>query len=409
METPNFNYENRLSENCKGIRSSFLREILEVGDVPGLISFAGGLPNPDLFPVAELKEALEIVMTKGAKATLQYAGSQGYLPLREWISARYLARFGVHVSPENIIITNGSQQALDLSGKLFLDKGDFILLEKPSYIGAIQAFSAYQVNMKQVLLDENGISICELKSAIKKYHPKFLYGIPNYQNPTGISYSDETRTKLTEVLKAEKLVFIEDDPYSEIYFKKSNPIPVSLNLPDQCILTGSFSKMISPGIRTGWMVVPPKLKPFVLKAKQAADLHTNNIVQHLIHQFLIDNNIDLHLDKIRCDYLLQKNVMLKEVDKYFPEGTKTTNPDGGMFLWATLPEIFDTTALVDLAFREGVIFVPGKTFYVNGDGNRSMRLNFTNSSPDEIHTGMMRMERAMDNYEMIKESKVIHH
>ncbi len=398
MRSQPFLVEHLLSENCKAIRSSFLREILDTAGMPDIISFAGGLPNPDLFPVAKIKSALDKVMSTKAKSTLQYAGSQGYLPLREWIAGRYYQRFGIDVNPENILITNGSQQALDLSGKLFLNANDYILLEKPSYIGAIQAFSAYNVNMVQVTLKEDGICLDELTEKIKQFHPKFFYGIPNFQNPSGISYSYAKRLELAEVLNRQKLVLIEDDPYSEIYFSKTNTLPVSFMVPEQCILTGSFSKMISPGIRAGWMVVSDTLKPYLMKAKQAADLHTNNVVQQLIYTFLSDNNIDDHLETIRNHYSIQKDCMLQSARHNMPVGTTFTNPNGGMFLWATLPEEYNTTELVDFAMQEKVIFVPGKTFFVNGEGATCMRLNFTNSSQENTEKGMKRLRMALCNY-----------
>ncbi|MBN2214051.1 MAG: PLP-dependent aminotransferase family protein [Bacteroidales bacterium] len=398
MNSSPFTFESFLSGSCKAIRSSFLREILDIAGMSGIISFAGGLPNPDLFPVSQIRIALDQVMSDGGKSTLQYSGSQGYLPLREWIAGRYYKRFGIKVAPDNILITNGSQQALDLAGKLFLDPGDCILMEKPSYIGAIQAFSAYDIKMEQISLEHDGISITELKEKCRRCNPKFLYGIPNYQNPSGISYSEGKRLLLAEWLRTKKLPFIEDDPYSEIYFTKTNGIPVSFLLPEQCILTGSFSKMISPGIRTGWMLVPDKLKSYLLKAKQAADLHTNNIVQQLIYRFLVDNDVDMHLDRIRIHYHQQKETMLMLARHFLPQRTRFTNPDGGMFIWATLPDEFDTTELVKYAISEKVIFVPGKTFYVNGEGNHSMRLNFTSSSPDEMEDGMKRLRQAINLY-----------
>ncbi|MFO7658670.1 MAG: PLP-dependent aminotransferase family protein [Bacteroidales bacterium] len=398
MKPQTFNFDDFLSENCKSIRSSFLREILDTAEISEIISFAGGLPNPGLFPVNEIKWALDKVMSENARGALQYAGSQGYLPLREWISGRYYKRFGMGIDPGNIIITNGSQQSLDLSAKIFINPGDCILMEEPSYIGAIQAFSAYNARMEQVTLLHDGINLDEFSVKVKSFGPKMFYCIPNYQNPSGISYSSERRYQFAEMVSANKLIVLEDDPYGEIYFDKGEQIPISFLVPGQCILTGSFSKMIAPGIRAGWIVVNEKLKPHYLKAKQAADLHTNNIVQQMIYTFLTSFNIDSHLDKIRVHYHRQKNNLLETAKKYLPEGTTYTNPDGGMFVWATLPDDYDTMQLVDFAMREKVIFVPGKTFFVNGGGNSSMRLNFTNSSLQETEEGMKRLNRALCKY-----------
>jgi 2-aminoadipate transaminase len=279
-------------------------------------------------------------------------------------------------------------------------------MEKPSYIGAIQAFSAYNITMQQVLLEHDGICLAELAEKYGQYHPKFLYGITNYQNPSGISYSAEKRILLAEMLKVKKLPFIEDDPYSEIYFTKTDELPVSFLIPEQCILTGSFSKMISPGIRAGWMLVPDKLRSYLLKAKQASDLHTNNIVQKLIYRFLVDNDIDEHLDKIRDHYHRQKETMLRLAKHCLPLNTHLTNPDGGMFIWATLPDEFDTGELIRFALPEKVIFVPGSTFFLNGEGSHCMRLNFTNSSPAEIAEGMKRLRMAIQSYLEHKEVEV---
>ena len=398
MNSVHFNFEGVLSQKCKAIRSSFLREILDSADTNELISFAGGLPNPELFPVDQLKNAFDRVMSENPRTTFQYAGSQGYLPLREWIADRYFKRFNVHVSPDNILITNGSQQALDLVGKLFLDERDTILMEKPSYIGAIQAFSAYNVSMKQITLENDGISIPELTGTLLHCDPKFLYSIPNFQNPGGISYSTEKRHQLAEILMAKRLTFVEDDPYGEIYFAGTGYEPVSFIIPRQSILTGSFSKMISPGIRAGWMVVNDTLKPYLMKAKQGADLHTNNVVQHLIYRFLVDYDIDEHLDKIRNHYRIQKDAMLNHAYHYLPEGTQLTNPSGGMFIWAKLPYGYNTGQLLKYALEERIIYVPGRTFFIDDEGDNCMRLNFTNSTPAEIEEGMIRLKRAVDKY-----------
>lgn len=398
MKSQPFTYENFLSDKCKAIRSSFLREILDTAEMSEVISFAGGLPNPDLFPVSQIRQALDRVMSENAKGTLQYAGSQGYFPLREWIAERYYSRFHIRINPENILITNGSQQGLDLTGKLFLDPGDCILMEKPSYIGAIQAFSAFNISMVQVSLEHDGISLTELSEKCGMYNPKFLYSMTKFQNPSGISYSADKKISLAEMLMARKLPFIEDDPYGEIYFTPTDDMPVSLMVPEQCILTGSFSKMISPGIRAGWMVVPDSIRYYLLKAKQASDLHTNNIVQQLIFRYLADNDIDEHLDKIRNHYHHQKETMLRLAKYHLPAKTKFTNPNGGMFIWATLPDEYDTGELIRYALQKKVIFVPGKTFFIGGEGNHCMRLNFTNSSPDEIEEGMKRLKKAIHMY-----------
>lgn len=388
MET---NYESLISKSCKNIPSSFIREILAVCEQPGFISFAGGLPNPTFFPINQMKDAfIEIMSTEGSE-TLQYAGSQGYYPLRQWICEWYNAKYNLNISPENILITNGSQQALDMTGKLFLNPGDPLMMEKPSYLGAIQAFSAYRPQFHQIRLNHDGLDLNELEHVVLKSGSRILYGIPNFQNPTGITYNKQTREDLAILLDWHGIMFIEDDPYNEIRFEGEFQAPVfSLN-PEQTIWCGSFSKMVSPGIRAGWICAPQKLMPHLLRIKQAADLHTNNVVQRLIYRFLSNNNPEEHLRNVRLAYKAQKDCMIESIKKHFPEEISTTNPEGGMFIWASLPEMLNSEVLIKLAIQEKVVFVPGKSFYTTDEGHRNMRLNYSNSSEEMIEEGIKRL------------------
>lgn len=389
------NYESLISKSCKNIPASFIREILAVCEQPDMISFAGGLPNPTCFPSEQMKQAFIEVMDNDGAETLQYAGSQGYYPLRQWICDRYNRKYGLSISPESILITNGSQQALDLIGKLLINPGDPLMMEKPSYLGAIQAFSAYRPEFHQITLTPNGIDLNELEDTILKTGSQVLYGIPNFQNPTGITYSKETRENLAILLDWHGILFIEDDPYGEIRFEGEFQSPVFASNPEHTIWCGSFSKMISPGLRTGWICAPKELMPHLLRIKQAADLHTNNVVQRIIHRFLTDNNLEDHLCKVRSAYKAQKDCMVESIRKYFPDEVSYTNPEGGMFIWATLPEPINTEELIKKAIHDKVVFVPGKSFFTVDEGHRNMRLNYSNSSEEMIEEGIKRLGTLM--------------
>lgn len=385
------NYESLISKSCKNIPSSFIREILAVSEQPDFISFAGGLPNPACFPIEQMRDAFTEIMNIEGSGTLQYAGSQGYFPLRQWICDRYNAKYGLNIFPENILITNGSQQALDMTGKLFLNPGDPLMMEKPSYLGAIQAFSAYRPEFHQITLTPNGIDLNELEDTILKTGSRVLYGIPNFQNPTGITYNKQTREDLAILLDWHGIMFIEDDPYNEIRFEGEFQAPVYALNPEQTIWCGSFSKMVSPGLRTGWICAPQKLMPHLLRIKQAADLHTNNIVQRMIYRFLSDNDPEEHLRKVRLAYKAQKDCMIESIKRHFPEEISYTNPEGGMFIWATLPDSLNSEELIKSAIQEKVVFVPGKSFFTTGEGHPNMRLNYSNSSEEMIEEGIKRL------------------
>lgn len=385
------NYKSLISQSCKNIPTSFVREILSVCEQPDMISFAGGLPNPTCFPAEQMKQAFIQIMESEGAETLQYAGSQGHLPLRQWICDRYNSKYGLSISPENILITNGSQQALDLIGKLLINPGDPLMMEKPSYLGAIQAFSAYRPEFHQITLNSEGLDLNELEDTILKTESRVLYGIPNFQNPTGITYSAETRQNLSILLDWHNILFVEDDPYGEIRFEGEFQAPVFALNPNHTIWCGSFSKMISPGLRTGWICAPKELMPYLLRIKQATDLHTNNVVQRIIYRFLTDNNLEDHLCKVRLAYKAQKDCMIESIRKHFPEEVNYTNPEGGMFIWATLPESMNSEALIQKAIQEKVVFVPGKSFFTADEGQRNMRLNYSNSSEEMIEEGIKRL------------------
>jgi 2-aminoadipate transaminase len=378
------------AERMNNIPRSFIREILKVTAQPDIISFAGGLPNPLSFPAKEIREATLSLLTEESSSVLQYAVSEGYLPLREFLAKRYTDQ-GIPVSPDEILITNGSQQGLDLCGKIFLDKGDRVLLESPSYLGAIQAFSAYQPEFHSVTLQPDGVDTTELSEILWEHEIKLFYGIPNFQNPTGISYSEEKRKKTAELLQQHATIFIEDDPYGEIRFSGQHLPPIKKFLPDQTILLGSFSKTIAPGLRMGWVVAKKEIIEKMIVAKQACDLHSNFLSQRIIHRLLSEHDMEWHILKITQLYSKQKDFMIDMIRKYFPEEIQYTNPEGGMFIWLTLPLYMDANELLEEASKQKIAFVPGQTFFLNRKGHNTIRLNFTNSGETEMEEGISKL------------------
>ena len=387
-------------ESCFATRmsttpSSFIREILQVTEDPRIISFAGGLPNPETFPIAEMHEAVQRVLgTFGSKA-LQYSTTEGYRPLREFIAHRYHARFGLPIDPEQILITSGSQQAQDLVGKVFINAGDRVVLERPAYLGAIQAFSLYEPAFIAVPLEEDGIDIERLAAVLAERPAKLMYIVPNFQNPSGISYSLAKREALARQLRETGTVLIEDDPYGELRFQGNSLSPVAAWLPERTVLLGSFSKVFSPGMRLGWVCAPKTMMRHFVVARQASDLHTSVFSQYVLAQYLQDNDLEAHIAAIRLRYKRQRDIMVQAVARYCPPEVTCTRPDGGMFLWMTLPEGLTAMALFEIAIQERVAFVPGLPFYVDGTGHRCMRLNFSNASPEQIEIGMQCLGRAI--------------
>lgn len=375
---------------------SFIREILKVTEDPKIISFAGGLPNPVLFPVEELIEAARAVLAEDGPSALQYSTTEGYLPLREFIAQRYQKRTGLRISPGQILITNGSQQGLDLLGKVFINNDEPVAIERPGYLGAIQAFSLYEPRFYGIPLLKDGPDTDILTQVLDTHSPKFFYGVPNFQNPSGISYSRERRREVASVMSEHETPFIEDDAYGELRFRGDDHPLVSSYMPDLGIITGSFSKIISPGMRMGWIAAPEEVFAQVVTAKQASDLHSNYLTQRIIYQFLADNDIDRHISHIREVYRDQRDIMVKVIEETFPPEVTITRPDGGMFLWATLPRGFSTMDLFTIAIKENVAFVPGNPFYTDGCGSETMRLNFSNSDDERIVEGITRLSKAIN-------------
>ena len=377
------------------VKKSFIREILKVTENPEVISFAGGLPNPASFPIEEVAAATQKVLNKDGKNVLQYSTTEGYLPLRRRIADRYFQRFGLKVNADEILITNGSQQALDLISKVFLNKGDDVLIERPGYLGAIQALSVFEPNFLTVRLNDDGVDLDSLETVLKNHPPKFFYTVPNFQNPSGLTYSIENRKKAAEILKRYDTVLIEDDPYGELRFIGENMPPIKTFLGENSILLGSFSKIVAPGMRLGWICANPEIMEKLIVVKQAADLHTNSFSQRAVCQYLEDNDLDLHISKIKKMYKSQRDCMVEMIGRYFPSQVNYTQPQGGMFLWVTLPAGMSSLKLFDLAAKVNVAFVPGDPFYVDENNANTLRLNYTNSNEEEIEEGIKRLGKAI--------------
>jgi 2-aminoadipate transaminase len=377
------------------VHRSFIREILKVTENPKTISFAGGLPNPRFFPVKEVAEAAQKVFCESGEAALQYSTTEGYPPLRELIAERY-AKKGLRVDAEEILITTGSQQGLDLLGKAFLNRGDRVIVEDPTYLAAIQSFGMFEPQFRSVPLQEDGVDPNALRAALSESQAKLFYAIPNFQNPTGVSYSEERRREVAEVMRGHATVFVEDDPYGELRFMGEEASSMRRYLGGKAVLLGSFSKVISPGLRLGWACGRSNIMEKLVIAKQASDLHTSFLSQRIAYQYLVDNDVSQHMELIRSEYRKQRDLMVKMIEESFPASVECTRPEGGMFLWVTLPENMSSLELFDRAIKNDVAFVPGQAFYANGGGYNTMRLNFSNSDEERIVEGIGRLARSIE-------------
>lgn len=393
-----------ISERMRNTNPSFIREILKVTDKPDMISFAGGLPNPISFPKEELKESVNRIIEQYGDKVFQYSTTEGFRPLREWIAKRYEQQYGLSVNADDIIITTGSQQGLDLMGKVLLNKGDKVCLEKPGYLGAIQAFSLYEPEFMAISLLDDGIDLEELEKILENNVIKLLYVVPNFQNPTGLTYSREKREALCALLARYNTVLIEDDPYSDLSFEQEALPFIGAGKLENSVVFGSISKIITPGLRLGWICTKNKeILEQVVVAKQASDLHSNIFSQYLIYDYVMNNDLQKHIDGIRKLYKEQSDVMLDATKKYFPKGVKVTSPKGGMFMWAELPKGSSGEELFQMALQENVTFVPGNPFYTNDGEVNTLRLNYTNSDATMIEEGIKRLGKIMKTYLAKKE------
>lgn len=403
MTTP---WNHRYALRMQGMGSSLIRELLKLTQDPEIISFAGGLPAPEIFPVAAFDESASRVLRTYGSQALQYGMTEGYRPLRQWI-VDYMARYGIEANVSNVLITSGSQQALDLIGKVLINPGDLILTEKPTYLGALQAWRAYQADYTCVPIDQDGVQIELLEEALCG-GPKFMYILPNFQNPGGVTLSLERRLKLIEIADRYGVPIIEDDPYGELRFEGEH-IPPLVVLDAQrhkekqdcsdsegfmrgnVIYTSTFSKTLAPGLRLAWIVAPTEVISRCVIAKQGMDLHTSSLIQMIAYDVLRDDFLQDHVRLIRQVYRERRDVMLEALDRYFPPGTHWTRPQGGLFLWVILPEEIDTLDLMPKAIANKVAYVPGSAFYPDGSGHNTFRLNFSNAQPEDITIGIERL------------------
>ncbi len=375
--------------------ASFLGELFKVSSDPSIISFAGGLPSSELIDTEGLSAAARDVFSTDPRTALQYSTTDGYRPLREYIADRYRRRLGIPATADEIQITNGSQQCLDLFAKIFLDPGDRVGMERPGYLGAIEAFSLYEPEFTTVPLDREGPDPVVFRKMMKDAPVKFFYGIPNSQNPSGRTYSRERRKEIAEIIDGTGTVFYEDDAFGELFFDGKPRPPVKRLLPENAVISGSFSKITAPGMRIGWLYAPGEILAAFNTAKQAADLHSNFLCQQILHRYLTTNDLDSHIRKIIAVYSRQCRLMCDLFDDLMPALSHTT-PDGGMFLTATLPPDMDAMRVFEEGIRQNVAVLPGMPFFVDGGGTDIIRLNFSNANEEKIAEGMHRLATVID-------------
>ncbi|AOW11919.1 2-aminoadipate aminotransferase [Hydrogenophaga crassostreae] len=383
-----------LARRAQKMNPSVIREILKITEKPGIISFAGGLPSPKTFPIAEFAAASERVLREDGQAALQYASSEGFAPLREHVAAS----LPWNVDPNQVLITTGSQQGLDLVAKVLVDEGSRIMVETPTYLGALQAFTPMEPTVVSVASDEQGVDIDDLQAKMGEGADaaRFLYVLPNFQNPTGRSMSEARRAALVERAAALNLPLIEDNPYGDLWFDAPPPAPLTARNPEGCIYLGSFSKVLAPGLRLGYLVAPASVYPKLLQAKQAADLHTPGYNQRMVAEVIKDGFLDRHVPTIRALYKSQCEAMLAALEKEMAGlDVQWNRPDGGMFLWVRLPEGMSAIELLPKAVEAGVAFVPGAAFYADGADPRTLRLSFVTASVEQIGIGMAALAKAI--------------
>ncbi|SAK41792.1 class I/II aminotransferase [Caballeronia temeraria] len=379
----------QLSERARKLTSSAIREILKVTERPEVISFAGGLPSPATFPVEEMRHASERILRDQPAAALQYSATEGYMPLREWVAARYSVN-GAHIRPSQVLITTGSQQALDLLGKTLVDPGSRVLVETPTYLGALQSFSLFEPHYVQVPTDESGL-IPEGLDAALTANARLLYAQPNFQNPTGRRLPLERRRALAAFAQKASFPVIEDDPYGALDYAGA-PLPTLLSMaPDHIVHLGSFSKVLAPGLRVGYIIAPEELHFKLVQAKQATDLHTPSLTQRIVYEVVKDGFLDTHVPKIRALYRDQCNAMLDALERHMPAGVEWNRPEGGMFVWVKLPKHIDSMKLLEQAIAQNVAFVPGGPFFANEAEHNTMRLSFVTVPPATIDEGVAKL------------------
>ncbi len=399
-------WEYRYAQRAERMQSSVIRDLLKVATQPDVISLAGGMPAPELFPLEEVAQACLRVMDSRGPDALQYSITEGYPPLRQFIVDK-MSRYGIVASVDNVLITCGSQQALDLVGRVMLDPGDVVVTGAPTYVGAIQAFGAYQASFASVPLDDDGMMVDLLEEKIIETHPKFIYVLPNFHNPGGVTLSPQRREKLVSLARQYGVPIIEDDPYGELRFEGEHLPPIVVidatrnadraqgYFKGDVIYMSTFSKTLAPGLRLGWIVAPVEVVTKLVHAKQGADLHTSTFNQMVAYEVVAGGFLDQHVREIRDTYRQRRDAMLAAMERYFPEGVTWTRPQGGLFLWVKLPDGIDSLELLDEAIEQKVAFVPGTAFYADGRGHDALRLNFSYCPTDVTEEGIHRLGNAM--------------
>lgn len=389
----------QFAKRMSQIKASEIREILKVTEQEDVISFAGGLPAPELFPIKEIDEVSRIVLKESGTKALQYTTTEGYAPLRKWIANRMNTKLATAFDEENILITHGSQQGLDLSGKVFLDEGDIVLCESPTYLAAISAFKAYGCKFIEIPTDTDGMIMDFLEDVLKKIKGiKLIYVIPTFQNPTGKTWSLERRKQLAELSSKYGVPVIEDNPYGELRFQ-GEPLPSvkSFDSTGNILCTGSFSKIFCPGFRIGWIAGDKDIIRKYVLVKQGADLQCNTIAQMIIAEYLNRYDIDTHIRKIVGTYKKRRDIAIESIKKYFPDGIKYTVPEGGLFTWIELPDNISARKILDKCLEKKIAFVPGGSFFPNGGKENTFRINFSNMPEDKIESGLKTIGEVIKN------------
>lgn len=389
--------EFRLAKRMDNLKASEIRELLKLAEMPEIISFAGGMPAPELFPIKEMEFVTKKVLEDEGKLALQYGPTEGYKPLRKIIAEQRMTVSGVKVDESNILITSGSQQGLDFTGRIFLDKDDIVICESPSYLGAINAFKAYEPKFVEVPMDDDGMIIEELEKALEK-HPnaKFIYTIPDFQNPTGKTLAVDRRKRMVELAEKYNVPIIEDNPYGELIFEgEVLPSIKSFDKKGLVVYLGTFSKTFCPGLRIGWVCASPELLAKYIIVKQGADLQTNSMSQREAAIFMQNYDLNEHVNKIKEVYKRRRDLMLETMEKEFPSTCKFTRPRGGLFTWVTLPEGLDAAKILEMCLKENVAFVPGGSFFPNGGHANHFRLNYSNMTEEKIVEGIKRLGKVL--------------
>ena len=387
-------WESKLATRTKRMGRSVIRELLKFTQMPDIISFAGGLPAPEVFPVREFRESSSFVLDESPERALQYGMTEGFLPLRRYLADK-VSKYGIPAVPENILMTNGSQQALDLLGKVFISPGDTVLTEAPTYLGAIQAWNAYEPRFVTVPLDDDGMQVDKVEKVLEREKVKYLYVLPNFHNPAGTTMPLDHRKKLVEIAARHGVFIVEDDPYGELRYEGMDIAPIISLHKENTVYLGTFSKTLAPGIRLGWMIAPEVAMERLVQAKQGADLHTGTYVQMLAYDIASRGILKRHVQTVRQVYRERRDVMLAAMEEHFPKEVAWTRPQGGLFVWVRCPEGVDTEPLLEKALEEKVAFVPGFAFFPDGSGKNAMRLNFSAMPPDKIQVGIKRLGRVL--------------